>query len=173
MTLSGLLFADPWNWLWWAGAGVLLVVELMSGTFYLLMIALGLVAGGLARLAGVSWSGQLVVAAVWAVLAIAGVRSWRRRRHRRTDGSGGVAGGSGYVLRDDPEPGVTASGAPADAAMNLDIGARVYVARWDGGRGRARYRGADWDVAPAAGVAESVGWYRIQRIDGICLILAH
>ncbi|MGI4856727.1 MAG: NfeD family protein [Janthinobacterium lividum] len=175
MFLSGLLVADPWSWLWWAGAGVLLIVELLSGTFYLLMIALGFAAGGLARLAGVAWSGQLVIAAVLALLAIAGVRGWRRRQRRQGARAGGVgepAGDAGSRMpRGDVASGDAARGAQAGAAMNLDIGASVYVMRWAGGRGRARYRGADWDVAPAPGVTESVGWYRIRQIDGICLIL--
>lgn len=174
MNLPGLLSADPWNWLWWVGAGVLLVVELLSGTFYLLMIALGFAAGGLARLAGVAWSGQLVIAAVLALLAVAGVRGWRRRRHpgQRTGAGDAPAGdGPGQPLRADAAPGDAARGGQADTAMNLDIGAPVHVMRWENGRGRARYRGADWDVALAPGVPDGAGWYRIRGIDGICLIL--
>lgn len=38
--MSGHLF-------WWIGVGVLVVAELLTGTFYLLMIALGFLAGGL------------------------------------------------------------------------------------------------------------------------------
>ena len=37
---------------WWIGAGALVLLELMSGTFYLLMIALGFIAGGIAHLFG-------------------------------------------------------------------------------------------------------------------------
>lgn len=32
---------------WWIGVGVFVVAELLTGTFYLLMIALGFLAGGL------------------------------------------------------------------------------------------------------------------------------
>ena len=35
---------SPGGLFWWIGAGVLVVLELMSGTFYLLMIAIGCVA---------------------------------------------------------------------------------------------------------------------------------
>ncbi|MGI4856878.1 MAG: NfeD family protein [Janthinobacterium lividum] len=173
MNVPGLLSADPWNWLWWAGAGVLLVVELLTGTFYLLMIALGFAAGGLARLAGVGWSGQLVIAAVLALLAIGGVRGWRRRlRVGNRTGAGAPAGdGPDPPLRVDAAPGGAAHGAQAGTAMNLDIGAPVHVTRWENGRGRARYRGADWDVALAPGALAADGWYRIRQIDGICLIL--
>ena len=37
---------------WWLAAGVLVVAELATGTFYLLMLALGLAAGALAAHAG-------------------------------------------------------------------------------------------------------------------------
>lgn len=167
MNLSGLpLFADPGSWLWWAGAGVLLVVELTSGTFYLLMIALGFVAAGLARLAGVAGTGQVVVAALLAASAMLALRGWRRRR--RAPGDRG---------RDpDPYPAAANSVAPDDAAsahaaLNLDVGAPVYVAHWENGRARARYRGADWDATLADGLAETTGWHRILRIDGIRLVL--
>lgn len=43
--MSGHLF-------WWVAVGVLVVAELLTGTFYLLMIALGFLAGGLLQLAG-------------------------------------------------------------------------------------------------------------------------
>jgi len=40
------------DYIWWIGAGVLVVAELLTGTFYLLMIALGFLAGALVHLAG-------------------------------------------------------------------------------------------------------------------------
>ena len=43
------------DWTYWLiGAGLLIVAELFIGTFYLLMIALGLVAGALAAWVGAS-----------------------------------------------------------------------------------------------------------------------
>jgi membrane protein implicated in regulation of membrane protease activity len=53
---------DWMNWL--AAAGVLVVLELMSGTFYLLMIAIGLAFGALAALGGASMPVQTIVAAL-------------------------------------------------------------------------------------------------------------
>ena len=53
------------NWtLWWLLAGAAVAVEMLTGTFYLLMLALGMVAGALAAHAGASAPMQLVVAAL-------------------------------------------------------------------------------------------------------------
>ena len=49
---------------WWLMAGVLVVAELATGSFYLLMIALGAVAGALAAHAGFQIEVELVTAAV-------------------------------------------------------------------------------------------------------------
>jgi membrane protein implicated in regulation of membrane protease activity len=49
---------------WWATAGVLVVLELASGTFYLLMLALGAAFGALAAHAGLAFPAQLISAAV-------------------------------------------------------------------------------------------------------------
>ena len=38
--------------LWWLAAGAAVIVELLTGTFYLLMLTLGLAAGALAAHAG-------------------------------------------------------------------------------------------------------------------------
>ena len=49
--------------LWWLVAGALVAVELATGTFYLLMLSLGCVAGALAAHAGLSDTPQMVTAA--------------------------------------------------------------------------------------------------------------
>ena len=49
---------------WWVAAGVAVAAELATGTFYLLMIALGMAAGALAAHAGAAQPVQLVVAAI-------------------------------------------------------------------------------------------------------------
>ncbi|MEK9804034.1 MAG: NfeD family protein, partial [Curvibacter sp.] len=45
--------------LWWLAAGILVAAELVTGTFYLLMLALGLGAGALAADAGLAGTVQL------------------------------------------------------------------------------------------------------------------
>src|SRR3954464_4884473 len=49
---------------WWVAAGVAVAAELGTGTFYLLMIALGLVAGAIAAHLGLGAEMQLLVAAI-------------------------------------------------------------------------------------------------------------
>ena len=49
---------------WWLLAGVTVAIELATGTFYLLMISIGLAAAAVAAHLGVALPGQLVTAAV-------------------------------------------------------------------------------------------------------------
>ena len=49
--------------LWWLAAGALIATELVTGTFYLLMLSIGLVAAALAAHAGLVMTWQWVVAA--------------------------------------------------------------------------------------------------------------
>ncbi len=50
--------------LWWLIAGALVVAELLSGTFYLLMLSLGAAAAALTAYAGGSLTWQIVTASV-------------------------------------------------------------------------------------------------------------
>ncbi|MGH8781266.1 NfeD family protein, partial [Paraburkholderia sp.] len=63
--------------LWWGAAGVLIVLELLTGTFYLLMIALGVIAGGLAHWAGAPSHVQFGCAAAVAAIAVIVLRRSR------------------------------------------------------------------------------------------------
>ena len=49
---------------WWLATGLVVLLELFTGTFYLLMLAVGLAAGALAAHVQLGLSGQLVVAAL-------------------------------------------------------------------------------------------------------------
>jgi membrane protein implicated in regulation of membrane protease activity len=58
------------DWMGWlVAAGVLVILELFTGTFYLLMIAIGLAAGAIVALAGPGVPAQAIVAAIVGVLA--------------------------------------------------------------------------------------------------------
>ncbi|SAL04029.1 NfeD family protein [Caballeronia calidae] len=134
--------------IWWIAAGALIVAELFTGTFYLLMIALGMIAGGIAYWAGALPHVQIGAAAVIALIAVAVLRrsrfgNWKRR-----------------------------SDASRDAAVNLDIGATLEVDQWRDGHARAMYRGAQWDVELAPGETEGARFYRITALDGNRLIVA-
>ncbi|SAK67208.1 NfeD family protein [Caballeronia hypogeia] len=134
--------------IWWVAAGALIVAELFTGTFYLLMIALGMIAGGLAYVMGAMPYVQMGAAAVIALIAVVVLRrsrfgNWKRRGE-----------------------------ASRDAAVNLDIGATLEVDQWRDGRARAMYRGAQWDVELAPGETEGARFYRITALDGNRLIVA-
>lgn len=52
-------------WIWFGLAAVALIGEVGSGTFYLLLVALGLAAGGIAAWLGRTWHGNWWRAAWW------------------------------------------------------------------------------------------------------------
>ncbi|WP_206952047.1 NfeD family protein [Trinickia acidisoli] len=137
----------PHDFFWWIGAGALIVAELLTGTFYLLMIALGFIAGALMKMAGASLAAQYLCAALVALTAVILLRrsNFGRRRQRR------------------------------DASTNpdvvLDIGAPVEVAAWRDGRARVPYRGAEWDVELAPGEREDARFYEIAAVRANRLIV--
>lgn len=137
----------PNDFLWWIGAGALVIAELLTGTFYLLMIALGFLAGALAKLYGANVAAQCTWAALVALAAVVLLRRSRfgRRRERR------------------------------DASTNpdvvLDIGAPLEVSAWQDGRARVPYRGAEWDVELAPGEREDVRFYEIAAVRGNRLVV--
>lgn len=133
---------------WWIGTGVLIVAELLTGTFYLLMIALGFVAGALAHLFGASLEAQLGLAALVALAAVILLRRSRfGRRAQHRDAS-------------------------VNPDVNLDIGATLTVEAWKDRHARAQYRGAEWDVELAPGEREDARVYEIAAVRGSSLIVA-
>ena len=136
----------PGGLFWWVGAGVLVVLELMSGTFYLLMIALGFAAAAIAHIAGAPPYLQFVVAAAVATAAVLLLRRSRFGRRLRKDAS------------HNPD-------------VNLDIGQTLTVDAWRERRARANYRGAAWDVELAPGEPEDAHLYEIAALNGSCLVV--
>ncbi len=133
--------------IWWTLAGAAIVVELLTGTFYLLMLALGLAAAALSAHAGASSVVQLLVAAV---VGGGAVNAWRLMRGRR-----------GRSL---------AAGANPDA--NLDVGATVHVDAWNAdGSASVKYRGAQWAVMHRPGQVPTTGEHRVVEIVGSRLIV--
>jgi membrane protein implicated in regulation of membrane protease activity len=135
------------DWIMWLiGAGVLVILELFSGTFYLLMIAIGMAAGAATALLRVDLPGQTVVAAVVGVVATVLLRRSRFGKTARQD-------------------------AASDPNVNIDIGQSVHVPAWQDREARVMYRGAMWDVELAPGVAAEPGTFRIREIRGSRLIV--
>jgi membrane protein implicated in regulation of membrane protease activity len=137
----------PGGLFWWIGAGVLVVLELLSGTFYLLMIALGCVAAAIAHIAGAAVDVQFAIAAVVSLVAVLLLRRSRFGRSKRKEAS-------------------------RNPDVNLDIGQTLSVPAWHERRARVNYRGAAWDVELAAGEPENAQSYEIVEMRGSCLIVS-
>lgn len=133
--------------LWWLLAGAAIGVELATGTFYLLMIAVGLAAAAISAHLGASVTLQIVVAAFVSTGTVLGWRSYKKAQP--------------------PSPPVS-----ANPDVNLDIGETVQVDAWNpDGTGTVKYRGASWAVANAPGGPLSVGPHQVVEVIGSRLIL--
>jgi membrane protein implicated in regulation of membrane protease activity len=137
------------DWMnWMVGAGILVVAELFTGTFYLLMIAIGLAFGGIAALLGLNGPAQTLIAAAIGLVATAVLHRSRFGRPAKQSVS-------------------------RDQNVNLDIGGRVSVPGWQDGRARVMYRGALWDVELGSGAIAEAGDFRIVEVQGNRLIVAN
>ena len=105
----------------WIIAGfVLVIIELLTGTFYLLVIGVGAFAGALAAWAGAGYFVQAVAACAVALAGTAWVRGWHAKRQKEGAGDN-----------------------------RLDLGQPVVLEAWldaPSGRARVQYRGASWDA---------------------------
>lgn len=136
-----------WTTTWWIACGVLVAMELASGTFYLLMLALGCAAGALAAHLGLSASTQMVSAAV---VGGAAVLIWHQLRRRS------------------PSP----PSVNANPDAHLDIGQSVDVSLWnEQGRAQVKYRGAEWQARFSGQGQPTAGKHIIRGIEGSCLQL--
>jgi membrane protein implicated in regulation of membrane protease activity len=138
------------DWMaWFSLAGVLVIIEMFTGTFYLLMIGIGLAAGGVAAWVGLGSSAQLVVSAL---VGIAATTALRRGR-------------VGKLAKRDPA---------RDPNVNLDIGQTLEIDHWSGtNSARTMYRGAMWDVELEQGGNARPGVFVIREIRGNRLIVAN
>ena len=134
--------------LWWILTGGAVAAELVSGTFFLLMLAVGFAAGAVAAHTGLDLTWQLVAAAAVGGGAVVIWQRWRKRYR-------------------------SAPRAHENRDVNLDIGELVQVTHWAAdGTARVRYRGADWSVAPQEPlIAPAAGSYRIVSVQGNRLIV--
>ena len=133
--------------IWWLATGAAIAVELVTGTFYLLMVAVGLAAAALAAHAGLDTSAQLVVAAVIGGGAVVG---WHLRQSKRPAS---------------PE-------ASTNKDVNLDIGETVHITAWNAdGSASVNYRGANWTVLHRGGAAPSTGTHKVVEVVGSRLLV--
>ena len=139
-----------WNapMLWWLATGGLVAAELATGTFYLLMLALGCVAGALAAHAGFGGTGQVATAALLGAAFTAG---WHFKRARAPQS------------------------APSESNrdVNIDIGETLRVDAWGAdGTARVPYRGAAWSVRFDGPGTPAPGEHVIVAVHGTQLRVA-
>ena len=133
--------------LWWLLTGTAVAVELVTGTFYLLMLAIGMAAGALAAHVGAPMTAQLITAAAVGGGAVA---AWRFQRRKHP-----------------PEP-----VASANRDVNLDIGETVHIDAWNpDGTASIKYRGANWTAVAASGAVHGTGAHRVREVVGNRLVV--
>ena len=133
---------------WWMAAGAAVAIELTTGTFYLLMIALGLASGAVAAYFGLSSTMQIVDAALIGSGATA-LWHWSRKRHPRS-----------LPARENRD-------------VNIDIGERVHVGAWaDDRTARVPYRGSLWTARLATGAPAAPGEHLVSAVEGNWLVLS-
>jgi membrane protein implicated in regulation of membrane protease activity len=131
--------------MWWVLTGILVALELTTGSFYLLMLGLGAAAAALTAVAGHGLNAQLVVAAAVGGLGVVLLGQWRKRQ--------------AITPQDEQD-------------QHLDLGATVMVETWDAqGTTRVKYRGAVWSAVHAPHQTPAPGAHRIQAMVGNRLIL--
>ena len=135
---------------WWLITGGLVIAELLTGSFYLLMLAIGAAAGAMAAHLGWGINAQLVAAIVCGTLAVVACYLVRRRLPAEAP-------------------------AQRNKDVNLDVGELVEVNQWnEDGTAQVRYRGAQWTVAAHEGASEvfnGPGQYRIAEVIGSRLLV--
>jgi membrane protein implicated in regulation of membrane protease activity len=136
-------------WLLWLVAGFALVIaELLTGTFYLLVIGAGAFAGSIAAALGAD---VLVQAIIGSVIALAGawfVHHWHEAHRRNYKGPSNL----------------------------LDRGQPVVLEGWENeaaGIARVKYRGTSWDARVAApdGRPAPGSTLYIDAMDGNVLVV--
>lgn len=65
---------------WLILALILAGLEMLSGTFYLLAISVGMACGALAAWIGLSLPTQMIIAAIVGIIAVIALHRWRRAR---------------------------------------------------------------------------------------------
>lgn len=133
------------SYIYWFVLGLILLgLEMATGTFYLLMVSIGMTVGGLAALLGADVVWQLMLCAI---TVVAGTLILRRRKRSFND--------------------------PAEDA-SFDIGQPVKIIHWnDNGTARVAYRGAEWDAELQSADAPRDGQFYIAAMHGSGLVLTH
>jgi membrane protein implicated in regulation of membrane protease activity len=125
------------------GGSVLVVAELVTGTFFLLAVGVAFAIGGLAALLGAAFEIQLLVAGVIAIAGVFLAHRWRGRTGQR----------------------------PQDTPF--DIGQTVRVQAWNpDGTARVAYRGTLWQAETAGPDVPRGDTMVIVAVRGSTLVIA-
>ena len=130
------------TYLWWAVAGIaLIVIELVTGTFYLLVIGIAALAAAASSHLGHTFATQALIATAVAVIGVVIVMRYRAQQ----------------------------SSAPS-AGASLDVGQSVVLESWIDEKdriARVRYRDALWEATVIdAGAVDPGRVLYIRRVDG-------
>lgn len=133
--------------LWWLATGIAVAVEMVTGTYYLLMVALGLAVAAVVAHLGLGLAAQCAAAAI-------------------------VGSGATYMLYLRQKGRARAPTATANTDVIMDIGAIVQVEAWNpDGTASVQYRGSQWTAIHRSGNAPSTGAHRIAEMVGNRLLL--
>jgi membrane protein implicated in regulation of membrane protease activity len=137
--------------IWWILTGFLLVLEMLSGTFYLLMLCLGTVCAALIADMGGSISTQFAIASALSIVACLILTFWRKKNRQKNNDYG------------NPK---------MDSVTSLDIGQYVNVDKWSvDSTAQVHYRGAMWTAVLQGGAAIGSNRYKIVGVIGSRLIV--
>lgn len=129
---------------WFLLALGLVMLELATGTFYILVLALALAIGGFAALFGLSQPIQLTASAVAGIVGTLILHRTRRAK-----------------MANPPN-------------QSLDIGQPVQSVNWHkNGSARVLYRGAEWDAEAESDAMPRTGPFYIKALRGSTLIITH
>jgi membrane protein implicated in regulation of membrane protease activity len=132
-------------WMWWIAGAALIAAELVTGTFYLLVIGLAVACGGVAAWFDAAVPVQWLIAAALGVVGTVLLQRWKR----------------GLAASTPPQKG-------------LDIGQMVQVQSWGpGGTARVAYRGSTWDAEVATPETPHAHTMYIAGMRGSVLLLSN
>jgi membrane protein implicated in regulation of membrane protease activity len=134
--------------IWWLLAGTAVAVELVTGTFYLLMLSIGFAAGALTAYTGAGAVLQILAAAVVGGSSVIGWSYFRKKGRPEEPSIGG------------------------DRNVNLDVGETVHIERWNAdGTATVKYRGASWTAVHREGAIPVAGPHRVAELIGSRLLV--
>lgn len=129
---------------WFLMALILIGLEMATGTFYLLIVAVAMAIGGTFALFGIAFSAQLVLAGLAGIAGIVLLRRWKSDHHSDA------------------------------TSQSLDAGQSVEVLIWrEDGTARVFYRGTEWDAEFENKNGGHEGVFYIKDTRGSVLILTN